>query len=351
MPKAVKYDKGYKVNFRFRNKRYQRRFRWADYDDPKKAALDFIDLVKTGQVGESMALTAAVRQYAAWRYNKFKRSTVDRDQSRLKRFLTWCADNKVVGMEDINLIKFREFHDYFYMNYPFLKSNKRKCEKANVTWNKYRLVLSNFFEFCSDRRWMDDNFARHKEFKVTIDDADERWFTPTEVDQIIKHFDTTGDIMRQTFYRFLPYTGFRVGEALNLKWRDINFETQIITARNTKVKRNRSVPMHNNLRGALEKIQLNKPSHLVFAKADGHPYYTGPTWYHVLVKATNTLGMEQGNLKAFRHAFGSALASNGTSVREIMELMGHTTPGMALRYIHASQLHLREKVNQLPFGR
>ena len=40
-----------------------------------------------------------------------------------------------------------------------------------------------------------------------------------------------------------------------------------------------------------------------------------------------------------RHTFGSRLGMNGTDLKTIMEIMGHKTPRMAMRYQHPSPEH------------
>ena len=50
---------------------------------------------------------------------------------------------------------------------------------------------------------------------------------------------------------------------------------------------------------------------------------------------------------SLRHGFGTTLAENGAGIRTIMSLMGHTTPEMALRYVHSTDRVLRSAVENL----
>jgi integrase len=48
-----------------------------------------------------------------------------------------------------------------------------------------------------------------------------------------------------------------------------------------------------------------------------------------------------------RHTFGSRLGANGTDLKSIMEIMGHVTPKVALRYQHPTHDHKRAAVRSL----
>ena len=62
--------------------------------------------------------------------------------------------------------------------------------------------------------------------------------------------------------------------------------------------------------------------------------------------------MEDGKKVSFRfhdlrHTFGSRLGMNGVDLKSIMEIMGHKTAKMAMRYQHPSPSHKLEAVNRL----
>ena len=52
-------------------------------------------------------------------------------------------------------------------------------------------------------------------------------------------------------------------------------------------------------------------------------------------------------LHDFRHTFGTRLGMNGYDLKTIMEIMGHRTPGTAMRYQHPAPDHKLQVVLSL----
>lgn len=66
--------------------------------------------------------------------------------------------------------------------------------------------------------------------------------------------------------------GCRVSEALRLRWSDVSFSRNTLTFRHTKNGELRVVPIHPEVRTALEKLYQHRSVGLVFVKPDGTPY-------------------------------------------------------------------------------
>ncbi|MHB1664797.1 MAG: tyrosine-type recombinase/integrase [bacterium] len=54
---------------------------------------------------------------------------------------------------------------------------------------------------------------------------------------------------------FMVYTGCRKGEALNLKWDDVDLQNNVIVIKGTKTKYDRYIPNHTQLKELLRKIE------------------------------------------------------------------------------------------------
>lgn len=172
----------------------------------------------------------------------------------------------------------------------------------------------------------------------------------------------------------LAYTGTRISELAGLRWSDVNLDGGIIriaderssrrkqqagTARTTKDKRSRTIPIHAELRELL----VGLPRHadgFVFHAARGGRVRTRNVLeqfiQHVIepLKTTFTtpageIGFEHGRLHSFRHFFCSQCFLGGASEGEIKEWLGHADSKMVEHYRHLRSEDAQRKMNQIRF--
>lgn len=136
-------------------------------------------------------------------------------------------------------------------------------------------------------------------------------------------------------------TGARRGELLALRWADVDLNRDIPRAI-VRVSKNgdpRVLPLIGTALGELRvlKAQADPNSHFVFARKgadvpyrsfDGH-------WYRALAAA----GIRDFRFHDLRHTCASYLASQGASLLEIADVLGHRTMAMVKRYSHLTKEH------------
>jgi integrase len=128
-------------------------------------------------------------------------------------------------------------------------------------------------------------------------------------------------------------TGARLGEILNLEWRDIDFDNQIASLRETKNGRPRSIALSNEATLALKSIYEEKipgkilvfASKTAFGKVD-----IKRSWQTALNRAE----IQNFHFHDIRHCFATLAASHGASNLELATAMGHRTLAMLQRYTH-----------------
>jgi integrase len=151
-------------------------------------------------------------------------------------------------------------------------------------------------------------------------------------------------------------TGLRVGELLYLKWKDVNIEQhyiyvhgdvsvvrseehyQIIEQDSPKTARsNRYVVLNNNAIQALEKlkVQIGDTTRVVATK---NSTLVSPRKIHTtMMQILKRCGIEGAKdiVHALRHTFATALIRQGTDIKIVSELLGHSDVGTTLRiYYH-----------------
>ena len=167
-------------------------------------------------------------------------------------------------------------------------------------------------------------------------------------------YNSTGTLMhpRGFFYLFLMQTGLRVGEALALRWRDINVDERYLSVNKNvayikdkrhgdkyrfienpvpKTKKSRRVVPLNDK--AMEMLQLAikfdplgdiDDDTLVFRTSTNN--YITPSNLNVSIKVIGKRARVRGaNLHTMRHTFASALIRQGVEVSVVSSLLGHSS--------------------------
>ena len=148
----------------------------------------------------------------------------------------------------------------------------------------------------------------------------------------------------------LAYSGCRLDEARNLKWRDVDGERDVFTItggeRGTKNHEPRTVPMNDALRRLFERL-----------RADNTP---PPDAFIVKTKsarkcidtATRRLGLPHLTHHALRHFFATTAIESGGDIPTVARMLGHKDGGALLMkiYGHLRQEHAFAVAKRISFG-
>lgn len=142
----------------------------------------------------------------------------------------------------------------------------------------------------------------------------------------------------------LLFTGSRLGEVLSLRWEDVDRRRGVVTIRQQKTKKSKTVPISSGLGEALESVPQGVGNAFVFRRQSGAPIQRHEV-QRAFEVAGNMIGLRaELTPHSVRHTFASWLAIAGTPLRTIQELLGHADLRMTLRYAHLSPAHLRDAV-------
>lgn len=148
-------------------------------------------------------------------------------------------------------------------------------------------------------------------------------------------------------------TGMRIGEICGLDWSDIDFVRGSICVRQSLVngilgspKNNKArlIPMANELQAVL--MLRQRRAGLVFQNDEGEPW-AGRTVWRALELLCKETGVRYAGWHILRHTFATQLGHNGTPIREMQALMGHSTIQMTERYTHVGEEALRAAISRL----
>ena len=143
--------------------------------------------------------------------------------------------------------------------------------------------------------------------------------------------------------RTAALTGLRIGEVLNMRWEDIDFESGRLILPQTKTGRR----VHD-LSG--RRLRYWRPCHGSARRGASRPAGRRPTRTNtraVFAEAVKAAGLEDVRLHDLRRSFMTRAADAGIGVHVLRDLLGHRTAAMADRYVRAVGSPVREARQQI----
>ena len=158
------------------------------------------------------------------------------------------------------------------------------------------------------------------------------------------------------------YAGLRLGDAVRLDWRSVEFEKGMLTFKAQKTGKQESLPIHPMLAAHLGKIAGDtggKVSPSLARQSIAGRSGLSRQFLDIVREAGLDTGMEEekreGKRRRFTaktfhslgHGFVSSMANAGVSKELRMKLAGHTTDAVASGYTHHETRILREAVESI----
>lgn len=148
------------------------------------------------------------------------------------------------------------------------------------------------------------------------------------------------------------FTGMRLGEVVNLKWKDVDLEKGLITVGSehytTKTKEYRKIPFGAEVEFSITNhLHCRDKSEYVFTKDGRFPYTTN----HVSRKFKD--GVKEWNkinklhFHSLRHSFGTNFYKATNDLYKVQKLLGHTQISTTQRYSHFDYEEARESIGRL----
>ena len=257
-----------------------------------------------------------------------------------KHFLKVFADKDIKNIRQTDIESYLLRRKLEIMSLP-KNIGKRESEISFRLANIEITTMFNFFNYCIKKGLIDKNQAsgikKLNELSrlKTLDD-----------DDILKLISGATNKLTRDLISFLIYSGCRKGEALNLKWDDVDLKTAVIAIKGTKTKYDRYIPMSKPLKSLLSGITKNPDCLYVFNR-NGAKLTDFKRSFHTACK---NAGFKDLHIHDLRHVFASKMVMNGTSLFITGSLLGHRTTEMTKRYSHLVPETLKKAVDDV-FGK
>ena len=214
---------------------------------------------------------------------------------------------------------------------------------APIHRNRLAAFLSRTFTLAEHWEWRPQHSNPVRGIEKAREEPRDRVLAPSEFEALAGALESSTELFAIAAIRFLMLTGWRSGEALALRWENINFETGEALLPTTKAGRqNRKLaaPVLEML-SALPRVNGNP---FVFAGARGVAigYRKLRTVFAGACKAAN---IPDCRLHDLRRSVATMAAASGLSVLLLRDLLGHRSVAMANRYARRAGSALQEAVD------
>ena len=171
------------------------------------------------------------------------------------------------------------------------------------------------------------------------------YLTPDEIRSLLEK----ANVPFRALFALLAMSGLRVGEALALAWRHINFEQNTIIVERAydywggiqepkTVSSRRAVPMLPNLKQILDRNRSGNgnsaPEDLLFATRSNKPIDHSNVRKE-FEKALTAAKLKKVTVHSLRHSYASTMLASGASIKALQRSLGHASATLTLNtYSH-----------------
>jgi integrase/recombinase XerC len=147
-------------------------------------------------------------------------------------------------------------------------------------------------------------------------------------------------------------TGIRLSELANLAVEDVDFDHKILTIRQGKGKKDRQIPLVDEVVKALRNYLRYRNTELVlddeiFFLAKNGTSLNVSTVKYTVAKYVKKAGIRKRvGVHTLRHTFGAHKADKNMGIATLQEVMGHKKKETTLKYIHLARTNLRQEMSQ-----
>ena len=290
--------------------------------------------------------------------NTFKRYRAVRD-----KHLTYCAKHRIANWSEVT--------KQWTEKYGHWLARKQYADRS--IYLELMLVKS-------VHQWLIDekHIPESCRFKLSMrrpEGTDTYCYSQKEVRTMVEHCEANSELawLKHVIIT-LACTGLRISELAALRHSDVDLESNTIqltderssrrrqqmgTARRTKGRRGRALPIHPQLREILEGLETQPDGRLLHGPRGGK--LKPDTVRRILIRDVleplketfptpeGEIGFEHGRLHSFRYFFVSQSFLSGASEGEIMKWVGHRDSKMVAHYRHLKNEDSQRKMQQINF--
>lgn len=268
-------------------------------------------------------------------------------QKELEKFKKWMQQKRL----STNTVNTYFEVTSFFLRYAQLKQNPvstRLIEQFNYDFIVRPNKSISYQNQCINgiKKYLDYKGVLLSNFEI------ERPKKPKKLPEVLNNteiknlLDSIINLKHRTLLTLIYSSGLRIGEALQLRITDIDSKRMLIHIKSAKGKKDRYTLLSPKFLGLLRLYyKTYKPKDYLFEGQSSGLYSTSSA-QNILKKAAKKANITKPiTLHTLRHSFATHLLENGTDIRYIQTLLGHSSPKTTMIYTHVSETSIRNIKN------
>jgi site-specific recombinase XerD len=168
-------------------------------------------------------------------------------------------------------------------------------------------------------------------------------------EEVIELIRVTKNLKHRICIALIYSSGLRIGELIGLKIRDLDIQRKTLKVQKGKGRKDRYVPIANVMLPLLHNYltTYDPKTYLIEGLEEGKPY--SPISIRKFLKKSCALAHIDKHITphTLRHSYATHLLENGTDIRYIQVLLGHSRPETTMIYTHVQSQDLKKITNPL----
>lgn len=276
-------------------------------------------------------MTDKIEKYKQWLQSKrYSQSTIGAYTDALRIFLKFFHDKNVSEINNDDIITF---------NNDYILKNGLSSSFQNQIVNAIKL----FFKTVENKTIIIESIHRPKREKLLPN-----VLSKEEIKLIL---EAPAYLKHKAMLSLIYSCGLRCGELLRLKPEHIDAKRNILIIKQAKGKKDRIAPLSDKTIKLLrDYFKVFKPKMYLFeGKKEGNPY-NERSLQNVLKQSVFKAGIKKPvTLHWLRHSYATHLLENGTDLRYIQEILGHSHSTTTEIYTHVSTRSLQKITSPFDF--
>ena len=257
------------------------------------------------------------------RSKRYSPNTIKTYSDSLRTFFRFCSEKPIDELDTDDVIRFN--NDYIL----------RKGLSASFQ-NQVINAIKLFYRKRFNKNMEPDHLHRPRREK--------RLPNVLSKEEVKALIEAPTNVKHRAMLSLIYACGLRRGELLNLTLKDIQSDRNLLFIRQSKGKKDRLVPLSMKLLDLLRTYyKIYKPKQWLFEGEHEGNKYSEKSLENVMKQSLQKAGIhKKASLHWLRHSYATHLLENGTDLRYIQELLGHSSSRTTEIYTHVSTKNLQQ---------